>query len=458
MPDRRPFHDAPRETAPPEPDATAAGRARHANRFVLRHRANEPLAWDLRLENDDDATAATDWRLPRGLPWKPGAPRAASPEPVGAAPAGRAWDKGRADVALAGRDELVLDLAGRRVRGRYALRRAPTGDADAWAVERLDPASVQPMPDRVLPMLARAGEYPKAPARYAFEMKWDGIRALAHVHRDGHLVLRSRSLATITKQYPELAALPDALRGHDVVLDGEIVAFDDNGHPSFQRLQSRLGVTDGTAARQKARDTPVVFVAFDLLHLDGQDATSLPYEERRNLLDSLQISARHWQVPPFVLSDGRALLTIPGAEGVVAKELGSAYEPGARAATWIKIKQQRRQEVVIGGFTRGKGARRGAIGALLVGYYDEEGNLRYGGNVGTGFSEKTLDDLARRFAPIVRASSPFADKTSKDATFVEPALVAEVEFTEWTTGGRLRHPSYKGLRFDKDPREVVREE
>ena len=433
-----------------EPDALVR-RARGARRFQLRHRARQPLEWDLRLESAD---GAADWWLPRGLPWTPDEARAALPEPVGDAPAGQAWDKGDARVLVATEEELVLELEGRRVRGRYAVRREPAG---SWSVERLDPATMRPMPDRVLPMLAHGGDYPKDEDAWAFELKWDGIRALAHI-RDGRAIVRSRNLSNLSDQYPEMQQLAQALEGHEVLLDGEIVALDERGHASFQRLQGRMGVTARAAVRQKMKDIPIVFVAFDILHLDGQDTMPLPYEERRALLESLQLSGPHWQVPPVVYGDGRALLAVPGAEGIVAKRLGSAYEQGARAATWRKIKEQRRQELVIGGYTAGKGARRGGIGSLMMGYYDDAGEFRYAGNVGTGFNQKTLVDLERKLAPHRRATSPFADRVDKDGTFVEPVLVAEIEFTEWTREGHLRHPSFKGLRDDKEARTVVREE
>lgn len=303
----------------------------------------------------------------------------------------------------------------------------------------------RPLPDRVLPMLAQAGEYPREPTKYAFEVKWDGYRAILYNDED-KLWIRSRNLHDITRDYPELAAVRTRLQGRRVVLDGEIVAFDDEGHANFQALQS------------EERKLPVVFVAFDLLYLDDRDTTKLPYEERRALLESLDIGGREAQVSPMIVGDGRAFLAMPGVEGVVAKRLGGVYEPGARSSAWIKIKLTKRQEFVVGGWTVGRGSRRGKIGALLLGVFDGDA-LEYVGSVGTGFDDATLDALARRLAPLRRESSPFEGVIDKgDAVFIEPRLVVEVEFTQWTRDGRLRHPSFKGVRDDKDPREVAREE
>jgi bifunctional non-homologous end joining protein LigD len=306
-------------------------------------------------------------------------------------------------------------------------------------------------------MFATAADYPRDEARYAFEPKWDGIRALAFV-ADGRVVLRSRNELDITSQYPELAPLADWLRGHDALLDGEIVAFDESGRADFQRLQGRFGISVPRVAQRKAEEDPITYVVFDLLHLDGLDLTKLPYEERRSVLESLDIPEPRVRVSPSVVGSGRAILATPGVEGVVAKQLGSAYAPGARSRAWLKIKTQRRQEFVIGGWTPGQGARRGKIGALLIGVYDGD-RLLHAGSVGTGFTDRTLDEIQLILAPYVVRESPFAEPVGrKDAVFVEPRFVAEVEFTEWTKDGKARHPSFKGLRNDKDAKDVVRED
>lgn len=316
-----------------------------------------------------------------------------------------------------------------------------------------------PLPD-VLPMLARAGALPRDAGAYACELKWDGVRTLAHLW-EGKARLRSRTGLDVTSVYPEVARLAAAVDG-PAVLDGEIVAFDEAGRPSFQLLQSRLGVSSRAMAERKAQETPVVYVVFDVLHLGGVDTMSLPYNERRALLEETGVEGVSWTTPRAWSSPSAALLEAArsqGMEGIIAKRLDSPYVPGRRSGAWIKVKLTRRQELVVGGWSPGAGARRGGIGALLLGYYDAEGRLRYAGSVGTGFTQRFLDELKRALEPRRRTSSPFSDSVDKrGAVFVEPELVADIEFTEWTQEGKLRHPSFQGMRFDKDPRRVVREE
>jgi bifunctional non-homologous end joining protein LigD len=244
----------------------------------------------------------------------------------------------------------------------------------------------------------------------------------------------------------------------EAVFDGEIVAFDDAGRPSFERLQHRMHVSSPSAVRRLSASTPVVYAIFDLLYLDGYTLMTLPYSDRRARLEALALSGPGWRVPAAHVGAGSALLEATGAqglEGVVAKRLDSRYEPGRRPGTWIKIKHTRRQELVIGGWLPGDRRRADRIGALLMGYY-ENGTFRYAGRVGTGFTERVLDDLAGRLAPLRRDSSPFssAPRLPREAAFVEPRLVAEIEFREWTDDGVMRAPSYKGLREDKAPLEV----
>ena len=419
---------------------------------ILRDRTS-PLRWELRLRHAEEDRAT--FAFAGGLPARPGDGRVAAltGDP---APDLEVWDEGALASRVAAAEAWTLRLDGRRVRGRYHLQR----EGDAWTLTRLDDESVKPFPEHVLPMLAVASAYPADETAYAFEVKWDGIRALAHL-KDGRVRLRTRNLNDVTDAYPELHDLPDLLAGRDAVLDGEIVAFDEKGMPSFQKLQGRLGVVASAVAKKRRNDAPVMYMVFDLLYLDGRDVTGLPYEERRGLLESLDLHGPHVQVSPSFRGQGKVLLATPGLEGIVAKRLGSPYEAGARSRAWLKVKTQRRQEMVIGGWSAGRGARRGRIGALLLGVWDEPRGRRllYAGSVGTGFSDEALDDLERLLRPFVMQASPFATPVDKkDVTFVEPRFVCEVEFTEWTGDGRLRHPSFKGLREDKDPRDVVREE
>ena len=315
-------------------------------------------------------------------------------------------------------------------------------------------------------MLATAGRLPFDDTGWAYEMKWDGIRAISHIEA-GRLRLMSRTGRDITSTYPELAGLAEAAGqagASSAVLDGEIVALGPRGWPSFEAIQQRMNVTTASEVRILAGQVPVTYLAFDLLGLNGHAVLDLPYGERRALLDDLNLNGRHWQTPPsFTDEAGADVLAMSRQqhmEGVVAKRLASRYEPGRRSASWIKVKNIRRQEAVVGGWQPGERGRSGRIGSLLIGVQADAG-LAYAGHVGTGFTQQTLRMLARLLAPLRRDTSPFATEVppehARSAVWVEPRLVVEVAFTEWTSAGRLRAPAFKGLRDDKDPAEVVRE-
>ncbi len=272
---------------------------------------------------------------------------------------------------------------------------------------------------------------------------------------------RAATLRDITDTYPEVRGLLLQLGMRDAVLDGEIVAFDEDGRPNFGLLQRRMHVSSPSAVRRLSASTPVVYAIFDLLYLDGHSLMGLPYSERRRRLDGLGIGGAAWRVPAAHPGVGAQLLEATraqGLEGMVAKRLDSVYESGRRPGAWIKIKNTRRQELVIGGWIPGAGRRTDRIGALLMGYY-QNGSFRYAGRVGTGFTEATLEELAARLAPLRRDDSPFdsGPKLPRGLVFVEPCLVAEIEFTEWTSDGVMRAPSFKGLREDKSPRDVALE-
>jgi bifunctional non-homologous end joining protein LigD len=317
------------------------------------------------------------------------------------------------------------------------------------------------LPDHLVPMLATLGELPPDDG-WGFEMKWDGVRVLARADR-GRVGLRSRNDIDMSASYPELSELGDVLRARRVLLDGEIVTFDRAGHPSFGRLQQRMHVASAAAARRLAQETPAVALFFDVLHLDGTDLFDVPYQQRREILSDLGLAADAWQTPPAFHGSGAAAVQASkdqALEGVVAKRLDSPYTPGRRSPYWIKVKNIRTQEVVVGGWTPGRGRRSGMIGALLLGIPSTEG-LRYVGKVGTGFTDEMLRDLGTRLGRAVRKSCPFTPPPprpdSREATWVSPRLVGEVAFTEWTSDGRLRHPAWRGLRPDKSPDEVVPE-
>ena len=267
--------------------------------------------------------------------------------------------------------------------------------------------------------------------------------------------------ATSRRRYPEVRELARSLGSRRIILDGEVVAFDEQGRPSFERLQSRMHLASESAVRRRMRDIPATYVIFDLLYLDGHTTISLSYEERRELLERLELEGPAWRTPSYHRGEGKALLEATrelGIEGVVAKKLDCPYQPGARASHWIKVKNVHTQDVVIGGWTPGEGGRATSIGALAVGVMEDE-KLVYVGKVGTGFTEQTLALLKRELEPLRSDSSPFAGRQPpKGTVFVEPRLVAHVEFREWTESGTLRAPSFKGLRPDISPHECVREE
>ncbi len=311
------------------------------------------------------------------------------------------------------------------------------------------------------PMLASAGELPEDDADWAYEMKWDGLRAIASVG-EGAVALFSRTGREVTRIYPELAGLASAAGDRRLVLDGEIVAFGGGTWPSFEALQQRMNLPADQASR-RAADIPVTYLAFDLLH-DGGLLLDQPYRERRARLDALGLEGGHWQTPPAFIglsgADALALSKRNGLEGIMAKRVTSRYEPGKRTTAWRKIKNVMRQEFVVGGWKPGEGARTAQIGSLLVGVQAAEG-LTYAGHVGTGFTAQTLRMLTDKLAPLRRSASPFGSTVpaehARHAVWVEPLLVIEARFAGWTSSGRLRAPSYLGLRADKDPAEVIRE-
>ncbi len=330
-------------------------------------------------------------------------------------------------------------------------------------------------PVLVRPMLAVAGPLPPPPGaegEWAYELKWDGVRAVAYVRGGavpGPLQLLSRTDRDMTSRYPELAPLAGAGGGRPMVLDGEIVALLD-GRPSFSRLQQRMQIRH--PAPELVAAVPAIYLIFDVLHHDGRSLLTTPYAERRRLLDELGLVGPTWQTPPAWFGGGADVLAASreqGLEGVIAKRNTSTYRPGTRSRDWIKTKNIRMQTVVIGGWTAGQGRRAGGIGSLLIGIPDPPGTadlavgggLRYVGHVGTGFTAATLTDLARRLAGHQQATSPFTAPSggvprehARGAHWLAPVVVGEVAYAEWTPERVLRHPSWRGYRPDRRPQDV----
>lgn len=323
---------------------------------------------------------------------------------------------------------------------------------DGDLLEGLDDVIVAPRKSGALsgyaPMLATDGSVAALGAdQWAFEGKFDGYRMLVEL-RGGQLRLQTRSGRDVTGEYPQLGSLATLLAGHDVVLDGEAVALDSQGVPSFSEMQNR------------ARADRIEFWAFDILALDGRSLLRAKYRDRRRLLETLAVGTG-LTVPALLDGDGPAALAASRKrnwEGVVAKKLDSTYQPGRRSGMWIKDKNWNTAEAVIGGWRKGEGGRSSGIGALLLGIPERDG-LRFIGRVGTGFTEKELDSLKAVFAPLHTDRSPFHPQLprpeARDVTYLRPELVGEVRYGSWSADGRLRHPSWRGLRPDKTPGDVT---
>jgi bifunctional non-homologous end joining protein LigD len=462
--------DATRTPEPVPADPAAAGGSHDGGTFVIQEHHARRLHWDFRLERDG---VLVSWALPKGVPEDPTVNHLAvhtEDHPLeyggfsGTIPRGEygagavtIWDHGRYETVKWAPAEVKVNLYGQRVQGGYVLFQTK---GNQWMIHR----ERAPLPAGLRPMLALSVAAPPPDhANWALEMKWDGVRALAFIER-GKVRLMSRTERDITVAYPELAGLGNASAHKQLLLDGEVVVFGDDGWPEFEALQPRMHVTSAAQAKLLAGQTPVTYLVFDLLQLDGRPLLDLPYAQRRSLLDGLGLSGPYWQTPPsFPGEDVQDVLAVSKEhrmEGVVAKRLDSVYAPGIRTDHWRKVKNHRYQEAVVAGYKPGQGNRTGQVGSLIIGVHDATG-LIYAGHVGTGFSDETLRMLGERLAPLRRASSPFdgpvPPEHARGAVWVEPRLVIQVAFERWTRAGRMRAPVYKGLRDDKDPADVVRE-
>jgi bifunctional non-homologous end joining protein LigD len=443
----------------PEPVPASKPVVGQGNTFVIQEHHARRLHYDFRLERDG---VLVSWAVPKNLPETTSVNHLAVHTedhpleygtfegniPNGEYGAGKViiWDSGTYEAEKFLDDEVIVNLHGSRISGRYALIQT---NGDQWLAHRMKDQNVFEF-DKLSPMLATEGSVSALKAgQWAFEGKWDGYRVLVEADH-GALRVRSRRGREVTNEYPELRSLAADLADHHVVLDGEAVVLNKSGVPSFNAMQNR------------GRGTRVEYWAFDLLYLDGRSLLRARHQDRRKLLETLAIGS-NLIVPELLPGDGAQALEHSrkhGWEGVVAKKRDSTYQPGRRSASWIKDKNWNTQEVVIGGWKAGEGGRTSGIGSLLMGI-PGDGGLRFAGRVGTGFTERDLANLKKTLAPLHTDQSPFDPplprSEARGVTYVEPVLVGEVRYSEWTPDDRLRQSSWRGLRPDKKPSEVVRE-
>jgi bifunctional non-homologous end joining protein LigD len=345
--------------------------------------------------------------------------------------------------------------AGRTTEKQWKSDRAaaPSATTTKRAVRR---AAVEALPVDPKPMLATLVDAPFDDPDWLFEFKWDGYRAIATIAADGTVTLTSRNGNDLLAQFSELADIGRAFRSLPIVVDGEICILDDRGRSSFQALQSR---DKRFAAGANPSKTPVTYIVFDCLYADGRDIRKEPLETRKALLETLIVAEHGVMFSKHVAGNGKQLYDFAvreQLEGIIGKELGSPYR-STRSREWVKVKAKHRQELVIGGWTEPRGSRK-SFGALLLGVY-EGAKLIYAGHVGTGFDEVKLKAIGKQLADIEVDRPPFSvkPKTNTRAHWVEPSLVAEIEFAEWTRDDILRQPVFVGLRLDKNAADVVRE-
>jgi len=476
----------------PEPVPIGSPVAGAGNTFVIQEHHASALHWDFRLEHEG---VLVSWALPKGVPTDPGKNHLAVQTedhpleyatfegtiPKGEYGAGKSWiwDAGTYELEKWRDNEVIVTLTGTKAGGLDGTRKFALIKTDKnWLIhlmheQRTSKTATKRVPNRatkstnslsrkfVAPMLATLGGPGDLDdeSDWAFEMKWDGIRAIAVVDGDD-IGLFTRKGNDVTVAYPEVVEALATLRLDDAILDGEIVALNDGGAPDFGLLQQRMGLTRPAEVRAAAERVEATYMVFDLLAEAGQSMRNDQYVDRRGALLKLDVDDGHTiLVPPAY--DGTLAKAIAsskklGLEGVIAKRRESRYVGEKRSSSWIKIKHQRMQEVVIGGWKGGNGSRTGKIGSLLLGIPGEDG-LQYVGKVGTGFTQRTLADLQKMLTSLERKTSPFIDvprEVERDAHWVTPRIVGEVAFGEWTHSGNLRHPSWRGVRTDKEPGDV----
>jgi bifunctional non-homologous end joining protein LigD len=437
--------------------------------FVVQRHDARRLHYDFRLERDG---ALASWAVPKGIPLEPGQRALAvhvEDHPLeyatfeGEIPKGQygagtveVWDNGVYELVEEKKDGgLTVRLHGKRLEGTWALVPAKLdGDPKNWLLlkKREDGAPARQRREYA-PMLATLADSVPRGSGWLFEVKWDGYRALAHISQ-GEARLTSRKGNDLTQRFSGVAKeIAKAVKTPDCVLDGEVCALDEQGRSSFSAMQ------------QARPGTPIVYFVFDLLELEGKPLVDLPLAERRTRLERLLDRRNRTVRLSEVFDDGDALLGAAkqqGLEGIMAKRADSRYAVGRRTRDWLKVKTHGRQEFIIAGYTKGQGRRAGTLGSLVLAVRRGQ-ELDYVGNVGTGFTSEEIDKLLKKLRPLERKTPPFRElpkmpKVRKgDVVWVEPKLVCEVEFAEWTHDGRLRAPSYQGLREDKSAEEVHRE-
>ncbi|MEX2557186.1 MAG: non-homologous end-joining DNA ligase [Actinomycetota bacterium] len=441
--------------------------------MIHKHHARR-LHYDLRLERGG---VLVSFAVPKGLPEEPGVRRLAvhvedhpmeygsfeGQIPKGEYGAGevRIFDEGTYEPLEWTDKKITIRLYGERLDGEYHIVKT---DEKNWLIfrsTRSGPLAAKPMPPVLQPMLATAGGKPFDDPKWTFEVKWDGVRTFAYLGGEKTRLV-SRRGRDVNVQYPELVDMHGLLAGDNALVDGEIVVLSKDGRPSFERLQSRFTLAKPTERDLKAN--PVIFIAFDLLWLDGESLIDRPLEERTEALRRVLVPGPRVQNSVAIEREGKKLFAEVkrrGLEGVIAKRKGSRYVPGRRTKDWVKIKAVNRQGCVIIGWSAGEGRRDGSIGALLVGVY-KDGKLIYAGHVGTGFTDRTLKTLSEKLRPLETKESPVPTPPKDEVDlrgvrWVRPELVCEVEYLEFTSQFRMRAASFKGLREDKAPEDCVYE-
>ncbi len=432
---------------------------------VLTRRTLNQIAGD---EGSNEWTSSRPAAKPAGKTWLAGAIAKAdkkkaksNPEAVGEKQ--KARNKSHAENVQVAPAEVPSKSKKRSNSSARSALNVSSASSALKILEKTPGARKAPIPSTIHPMLATLVDKPFDNADWLFEIKWDGYRSVAFLD-DGKARLVSRNQNEMTSQYPELRDLPEYVRARTAILDGEIVALDEAGHPSFSLMQQRTGIS-GSGRRVKASDrsVPIAYYVFDLLYLDGYDLSRVDLEKRKELLAGIIAGSALVRYSDHHLEQGTALYEAAkqqGLEGIVAKRRNSCYEQ-KRSREWLKMKITRRQECVIGGYTDPRGSRE-HFGSIVLGLYDDKGRLLHVGQAGSGFTESTHEDMWRRLQKLKTDKNPFVTKveSTRRTHWVKPELVAEIKFSEWThetNGGgvKMRAPVYQGLRADKSPRECV---